>query len=671
VGEVSLFSSRSQWLKNTTQRVVALAYVIASVLSFAAFLIGFLFASFVSIYLAILRLVYSIALFGLALPFLNHQHRMIRLLYLTITLSGFLAVVSSVWFILETFYLGLPILFPNSSVYLDAITNILLLLGLFAISGERRLRETTQILGYVIMAFLFIASIILIYVTNLQLNPPIFPAVGAGARLLLSFLILVFAWGFLFTKEPTYSSYGWLSRLQLVVAGILLMLSRILFALQYATGFNQISLFYYAGSLSDVITVFGEFTFFIAILGFFAETNENTTQSRSISLRYVAGLTIFSLMSFILLTFITATIAVVLVGRLIPVFLPPLEAMIATQTIGYGLIIAVGVILSIGGVVATFLINLIGQPLEKMDAQVAAVTEPGTISYEEPSQLIFTELHSLSDNFRTLIDEIKRVRTEFRRKIGTLQIDAPSTTISEQMAKLYCGILEREIANQLQIILANAEKLIIDEGTSATTKQYATYIVNTITDLQDTLQVIQQIQHIDDHGSPDLHRVNLYSLLTKVTQEMEEQLSSLSAQITINKPEKLPDVFANHHLKDVLTLLLKFVINRDTREKPVIVVKLSQILELSKTYWQIDIIAQGWIVSDAEKVQIFDSSSQEPQIIDPKLLLVTKLIESFKGRIRLENRVLDDPQFGTIISIILPAFLQKSPSSEQKIKKTD
>ncbi len=668
---MSLFSSRSQWFQNTTQRVVALAYLVAGILSLTAFLIGLTFLSISPIYLAILRLVYSIALFGLALPFLNHQNRMIRLLYLTIALSGFLALVSSVWFIIETFYLGLPILYPNSSVYLEAITNILILLGLFAISGERRLRERTQILGYFVMVLFFIASIILIYITNLQLNPPVFPAIGAGVRLLLSFLILVFAWGFLFTKEPNYSSYGWLSRLLLVLAGILLMLSRTLFALQYASGFSLLGSFYYAGSLSDAITVFSEFTFFIAVLGFFAETSENTTQSRAISLRYVAGLTIFSLLSFILLTFLTATIAIVLVGRVIPVFLPPPQAIVAIQTIGYGLIIAVGVILSIGGIITTFLINLIGQPLEKMDAQVAAVTEPGTITYEEPSQLIFTELHSLSDSFRNLVDEIKRIRTEFRRKLSTAQAAPPSPTISEPMAKLYCSILEREIANHLQVILTNAEKLLIDEGTSTTTKQYANQIVNTITDIQDTLHVIQLIQRIDDQGSLDLHRINLNSLITKVTKEIEPQLKTRSAQIALNTPDKLPDIFANHYLKDALTILLKFAINHDTRDKPVIDIKLSQILELSKTYWQIEIIAQGWVISDTEKIQFFEFVSQEPQIIDPKLLLVSKIVESFKGQIRVENRIPDDPQFGTKISIILPAFLQKSPSSKRRIKKTD
>ncbi len=659
----------SRWFQSYEQKLVAIAFPIALLLSVLPLLIGFFVPQIASVYLISAYIVVFLTIFGVCLVLLGFHNKVARRLVLIVAVTSLLGAVAHYWLLIETLFLGFQITYPNGSAYISALANLVMLGGLVLVSIEQRRRSMRQLAGYVLITLLFAVCILSTYQMNLTFHPPLLPAIGTGLRILIGFLTAVFAWTFYFNQDPSEEVIGRTGRLLLVLASLILILGYTAFAFQYAMGWRDISTFYYAGSLSDTITLLAIFTFLIAVLAIFSETLENMATTRPMSIKYEVITRVLLIVLLLIVLTLVATVAITLIGRVLLVYLAPIDAQVALQTIGIGLLIGFGIIALVVGGIGSFLSRWLYRPLEHLEAETNAVTEPGIVSFTEPPGLVFTELQDVSDSFAELINELSRVRAELRRfTITERRLRTPTTS---HLARLdyYLAILNNSVTNRIQTIMSLTE---VGRGTANQEEQthVLDMIQTEINEIHYLLKSVQLLRLIDTQALPEFRRIDLVPLMTELINELQEVIPESACQISLYLPEQKAFVLANEYATQIFQPLLRLAMERDVGGPATIEVTFSKIKEYGADFWQVDIVHPKWVLPDIEKVLLFRADPEQPQKANPSLLLVPALVEYFRGKFRVKNIVIDDSQYGTVLQVLLPQVTRRQPSppknSEEK-----
>lgn len=665
VGEVSVQSKESRRNQSYAKRFTRIAFPVALLLSIIPLIIGFFMPQMALVYLISVYIVVFLTIFGVCVILLGFQNPVARRLVIVVAVTSFFGALAHYWLLIETLFLGLPIAYPNGSTYLVALANIVILGGFVFVAIEQRRRTWKQVSGYVLIILLFLASILFIYQMNLTFNPPIIPAIGTGLRILVGFFTAIFAWTFYFNQNPPEEIIGPLNRMLLVLASLLLVVGYTAFAFQYATGHQMISSFYYAGSISDSLLLFAVFTLLIAVLSIFSETMENMATIRPLSIKYEVVTRVVLILSIIVTLTLIATIAITLTGRVLLVSLLPSQWIVSLQTIGLGLLMGFIVILFIGASIAYYLARMLNRPLENLQSETVAVTEPGIISYTEPPGLMFSELQSVSDSYTALVEELGRVRAELRR--FTITEHRAQTPSRSQLGRLdyYLAILSNTVSNHIQSILSLTE--LGGTTTNQDEQQHVLRMIQSeIAEIEYLIKSIQLLRMIDADALPKLSQIDLCAIMPRLINELQELVPESLSQITLSLPEQKCFVIANEYVSSIFQNLLRLTLEQDVGGPATIEVKFSKISEYGVGYWLTEIAHPKWVLPDVEKALLFRADSEQPQKANPSLLLVPALVECFRGKFRISNIVTDDPRYGTVFHVLLPQSTRKRIQRQEK-----
>ncbi|MFX1317671.1 MAG: hypothetical protein ACFE9D_12355 [Promethearchaeota archaeon] len=658
----------SRWFRSYNQKLVAIATPIAFLLAVLPLVIGFFTPQIAGVYLINAYIMVFLTIFGVCLALRGFHNQAARRLVFIVAGASFLGALAHYWLLIETVFFGFPIMYPNVSAYITIIANLILLVGFIVVSVEQRRRSKQQITGYLLITFFFAACILSTYQMNLIFEPPILPAIGTGVRILLGFFTAIFAWAFYFNTDPSQEVISRFSRLMLVVSSLFLILGYTAFAYQYAMSWQAVSVFYYAGSLSDSVTLFAIFFFLISVLTIFGKTLENMATIRPMSVKYEDITRVLLLLSLLVVMTLIATITVSLTSHVLLVFLSPMDAMFALQSIGIGLLIGFVIVGLIVGGIGYFFARLIYQPLEQLEIETSAVTEPGLISYQEPAGLVFTELQGISDNFTNILNVLSRVRTELRR--FTVIERRPQAPSKSQLVKLdyYLGILNNSITSGLQSILSLSE---VGQSTSNPEErlEVLNLIHSEINKIQNILQSVQLLRLVDIQALPEFSRTDLGSVITQIINELHTLFPESVSQISLSLPGSKAFVLVNEYVTQIFRPLFQLVMTQVGGGSTTIGVTFSEVTELGIEYWQVEISHPKWVLSDLEKVLLFREDVEQPQKANPNLLLVPALVEYYRGKFRVTNIVIDDPQYGTLLQVLLPKANQSRVRKPRKVKK--
>jgi hypothetical protein len=442
-----------------------------------------------------------------------------------------------------------------------------------------------------------------------------------------------------------------------VGASLFLILGYTVFAYQYAMSWQDAATFYYAGSPSDAVILFAIFFFLIAVMTIFGKTLENMLTIRPMAIKYEIITKIILIISLFIAITLIATIAITLTGRVFLFFLNPIDAMIGLQTVGIGLLIGFGLIGLVFGTISYYLARIVYRPLEHLEEETAAVTEPGVISFQEPAGLVFTELQGISDNFKSVLLELGRVRAELRRfSVIDRHPRTPSTT---QLAKLdyYLAILNNTMTNRIQSIMTLTE---IGQGTSNPDERMHifTSIQSEIDEIRFLLRSVQLLRLIDIQALPEFQRINLSSVITKIINELHTLFPESASQLSLSLPDKEVFVLANEYVSQIFQPLFRIVLEQAVGGPATIDVTFEEVKELGIEYWQVDISHPKWVLPDIEKVLLFREDAEQPQKANPRLLVIPALVKHYRGQFQVTNIVIDDPQYGTRLQVLLPKAKQ-------------
>ncbi|MFX1474658.1 MAG: ATP-binding protein [Promethearchaeota archaeon] len=655
---MSKLIGRSRWLQRFNQGIIAFSLPFAILLSVVPLVLGQLAQPFTITYLLGVRILSNITVICLCFCLLGLHNKITRRLMIVLILVGIIGVIGGVWFLIEVQFLGLPASFPSTSTGFEMLAQIFLILGLAVISAEQRgKRSLLQVFGYVVLIALLLGSILHVYNANLLGGPPVPIALTAGSRMVLSWLAMLFAWSFLFARNTPTALIDKLCRATLLITILIQFIGLTVFAFQYGFLHSTVPAFYFAGSVSDSILAFADLMFIITVLAIFAQTIEIMPESRPASVRYVAVTTILilSVLMGILLMLAIATVS--LVQTVLTIFLPLETVTIAVQMIGIGFLSIVGILLVIAGIVSFFLIGLLFRPLEELEEQIRDVSEPGITAYEEPRHLLFIELQSLSDNFRLLVERMKRIRFELRKaRSEKPRRRSPSTTIAEK--DQYSELLAYRVTDSSREILGSAEALRESFKDDPRTSTYIQEIIEKATQIQKTISSVQMLRQIKAEQVPELSRIDMCKALKNVIDKITVQYSQRELSFPLKLPRFGCKVLANLLLQDLLTNLLQYLIERNPHNKVVIEVEANEITWAAVQYWQVTFTDKGNVIPDEEKDVLFRRDLLPARELPLSLLLAEVIADSLKGKIEVSNRIPGDRRYGTVFILRIPSATQ-------------
>jgi hypothetical protein len=196
-----------------------------------------------------------------------------------------------------------------------------------------------------------------------------------------------------------------------------------------------------------------------------------------------------------------------------------------------------------------------------------------------------------------------------------------------------------------------------------------TMIHSEINETQYILKSVQLLRLIDIQALPEFRRIDLRSVITTIINELDTLFPDSASQITLSLPEKAVIVLVNEYVSQIFQPLFRLVLKQVSGVPATIEVTFSEVTELGTDYWQVNISHPKWVLPDIEKVLLFREDFEQPQKANPNLLLIPSLVDYYRGKFKITNLVIDDPQYGTLIQVLLPRAKPQRVRSQRKSKK--
>ncbi len=156
-----------------------------------------------------------------------------------------------------------------------------------------------------------------------------------------------------------------------------------------------------------------------------------------------------------------------------------------------------------------------------------------------------------------------------------------------------------------------------------------------------------------------VEKVDIMKIIKSSVENLLDGYPQHKIAISLKPLDKLITVKANYLLKDAFDNILSNAVKHNIQSKIEIEIKFSMIQEEKTEYYKIEILDNGIGISDLQKSELFLEESKENMSfnrIGIGLILVKQIIESYEGKIWVENRIEGDYTQGSNFIILLPVF---------------
>jgi PAS domain S-box-containing protein len=154
-----------------------------------------------------------------------------------------------------------------------------------------------------------------------------------------------------------------------------------------------------------------------------------------------------------------------------------------------------------------------------------------------------------------------------------------------------------------------------------------------------------------------LEKTEIMNLLEEKMNEIKRLYQNKNIKITINSSSENIFVQANDLIEDVFENLLINAIRHNQNPKIEITIKISKLVESDTNYYKIEFVDNGIGVNDQQKEKIFQRAQIDAKSVSGMglgLSLVKKIIESYNGKIWVEDGIKGDYLKGSNFTILIP-----------------
>jgi signal transduction histidine kinase len=166
----------------------------------------------------------------------------------------------------------------------------------------------------------------------------------------------------------------------------------------------------------------------------------------------------------------------------------------------------------------------------------------------------------------------------------------------------------------------------------------------------------RKLSELEDSMMP-LEPIDLLKILNNAVKFVQVIFSNRKIRISINSKEKRIHVMANDLLLDVCENIFINSVNYNKNQTVQIEVSISEILEVNKKFIKLEVKDNGVGIAEKRKYEILQEDSiksEESKGMGIGLSLVAMLINLYKGKMWIEDRIRGDSSKGSKFIILIP-----------------
>lgn len=168
-------------------------------------------------------------------------------------------------------------------------------------------------------------------------------------------------------------------------------------------------------------------------------------------------------------------------------------------------------------------------------------------------------------------------------------------------------------------------------------------------------------------GSKNIHPLDVVMTVEEAFSEAKASAPNRTVKIVLNDDGQKKLSQMNELAKDIFLNLFSNAMKFDQNDKVVIDVSISSHSADKLDYWVVAVADHGPGVDDSIKDKIFDRFTRGPSTsigTGLGLYIAKTLVEIYKGKIWVEDRVEGDPSKGSVFKVMLPKYTGWVPRSD-------
>jgi len=264
-------------------------------------------------------------------------------------------------------------------------------------------------------------------------------------------------------------------------------------------------------------------------------------------------------------------------------------------------------------------------------------------------------MYKFSNEEKELLELIGREIGAFIEKMKTEEALNEARSITE----FYKDLVVHDISNILQNISMSVEVVSLFQGKEEKIDEIFELVGNVKEQIIRGSNLITNIRKLSKISSTgiNLEPVEARQLLNNAIKFIQVSFPNKDLNIQIESPIKKVFVRANEFLLDVFENILFNAVKYNDNLSVEIVIRILKEKQSGKEYLRIEFIDNGIGISDQRKATILDSVSEGKTKVKGMgigLFTVNKIIKSFDGNIRIEDRIKENPSKGSNFIILIP-----------------
>jgi len=268
------------------------------------------------------------------------------------------------------------------------------------------------------------------------------------------------------------------------------------------------------------------------------------------------------------------------------------------------------------------------------------------------------KLRKSRENLKMLNEKLEM---KVRERTKQLSKSQKEYKIAFERANFYKNLITHDMSNILQNIYSSVELISLHKDDSSYQEKLGDYIRILEQQTKRAINFIKNARSLTEIGNTkhSFKKIDLIQELNKFIQLSKKIYKSKALEIEITSELDHPYIKANNLLHEIFENLISNSIKYNDSSLVIIIIHISRQTIQKKDYIRLEFIDNGIGISDTRKDHIFDQMKDKKfsrRGMGLGLSLVNCIVNIFKGKIWIENRIEDDYTKGSKFILLLPEY---------------
>ena len=236
-----------------------------------------------------------------------------------------------------------------------------------------------------------------------------------------------------------------------------------------------------------------------------------------------------------------------------------------------------------------------------------------------------------------------------------------SVSNDRKKIELLLDLIGHDINNYAQAVSGFVELGMSRPGLPEASRKNLAKALEQVWNLNRLVNNVKLYATVESSGARGLRPLDLYAVIKDAFSSAASFLPNRTARLNFEDPGGPRFSMMNDLAKDIFLNIFSNAIKFDQHEEVVVDVRIDETVEDKRHLWTVSIADHGPGIEDALKKDIFLRFTQAPECVRGSsglgLHIAKTLVDSYKGRIWVEDRAKGDRSQGSVFKVSLPKAL--------------